>query len=244
MRMACFLMATALVAAVPNPAAAQSDTFQWTGPIAGGGTLQVQGISGSIRATPSADGQVHVDARIEDPSRVRVNVDEHANGIIVCVAFVDEDTQTAPADCRTSGSRNGGRSFRPAVDIAVQVPDGIRFAAAMVSGDITAEDLREDVHATTVSGDVRVQSAGFPITATTVSGDVTVGLDANDGAQLSVTTVSGQIRSDLPMTTASSAGGPGGRTRGGPKGVRATIGGGGADIHATTVSGDITVRRR
>jgi DUF4097 and DUF4098 domain-containing protein YvlB len=146
----------------------------------------------------------------------------------------------------SSRTRSSGPNSTPAVDIAVQVPDGIRLNAAMVSGDVTVTDVRADVNATTVSGDVAVQPGGSAVTATTVSGDVRVALDVNGGAEFDVSTVSGRIQSDLPMTTTSLAAGPDGRPifRGGPKSFHATIGGGGPEIRATTVSGDVTVRRR
>ena len=238
-------LATILLAA--GPAAAQAPT-QWTGFVARDDRVEILNIRGTVTAGVSADGMVHMTARISDPSAMRVNVVEHAGGVKVCALPVQRSAD--PNDACRSNDRDSWPSRNDAdlrVDIDVSVPAGVRLSATSVAGEISAEQIQSDVNVTMVSGRVLVAGAGFPVRVTSVSGDVRIEVPANTNADFQATTLSGDIESDVPLSS---------RTRNvrlpdgqridgfGPKNVRATIGSGGPDLHVTTVSGDIELRQR
>jgi hypothetical protein len=237
------------VLATASSATAQADRIQWTGTVARGQTLTVNAIAGSIEAEPSSDGQIHVEAVLSDPARVRVDIVERSNGVVVCAVYVDRNGRSSSEDCesnRGSGVGRGDTGWRvPEVDYRLRVPAGVRLSAQMVSGSVRVDDVRASVSATTVSGDVHVRTLGFAAEATSVSGDVRYEVSGGANANVDVTTVSGSIETDFPLVT--EAVGRGRRFnpwRSGPRSVHGTIGNGGAGLRATTVSGSIEIRRR
>jgi hypothetical protein len=202
----------------------------------------VRGVNGSIQATGSDDGFIHVEARISDPSVARVEVFDHAQGVTICALY-----SSSQGDCRQITRGNDRDATDARVDFVVRVPAGVRFAASTVKGDIDVRGLRSDVQATTVSGALNIETTGFVSTATTVNGDVILQLPMNLNAELRATTVSGTIDSDFPITVTAPPPLPDGRPvfrRGGPQSVRAIIGSGGPELRVSTVNGSIQLRRR
>jgi DUF4097 and DUF4098 domain-containing protein YvlB len=132
-----------------------------------------------------------------------------------------------------------------------------------VSGDIRLTDFKGDFEGETVSGSIELHNAvGRYIRAHTTSGDlvyegsvdpagryelsahsgdIRLGIPANASAQLSVSTWSGTLDSDFPITLR-----PGEHGIGSGQAKRFTfeIGGGAARISAETFSGDITIGSR
>jgi hypothetical protein len=206
-------------------------------------------IKGTIQAVLSVDGMVHVNARVSDPSVVRVEVEEHAGGVKVCVVPAERSTNVngqCSSNDRNSWNSRGDADLR--ADIEVSVPAGVRLSATSVSGDIRAEQLQSDVKLTMVSGRVLVESAGFPTQITSVSGDVRIEIAANANADFQATTLSGKIESDVPISSSTrNVRLPDGQqlfARGGPQNVQARIGSGGPALRVTTVSGGIELRQR
>ena len=92
------------------------------------------------------------------------------------------------------------------------------------SGDVRVLEADADIDATTASGDVAIERVRRgTVKATTASGDVRIGVVAGVPVWTDVRTVSGKIRSDL-------------RGAGQPGAGQDYI-----EIHATTVSGDVTL---
>src|SRR2546422_835690 len=87
------------------------------------------------------------------------------------------------------------------------------------------------IRAASRSGPAMPSGAKF----TTVTGDVTLGLPAAVNANVRLSTVSGSIRSDFPLTIDSEPG---------PKNADGVLGGGGQRLEVTTVNGGITLLRR
>jgi hypothetical protein len=134
------------------------------------------------------------------------------------------------------------------------------IAAASVSGDVDLSDISGDVRSSSVSGNVTVRGGTLgTITANSVSGNVSVSVDALSGsgdlvfstvsgdveatlpsglgADVQMSTVSGELTSDFPLTI------PGGR-RDDRRAIRGRIGAGGRTLRFTTVSGDVVLRQR
>jgi DUF4097 and DUF4098 domain-containing protein YvlB len=139
----------------------------------------------------------------EDARRVRIEVVESADGVIVCAIY--------PSRGGRDGSRgNGGRrSDDPCnndfgdedgeievddarIDFTVRVPAGVKFASRTVSGDVNATGLRGAVDVATVSGDVEVSTTGTA-RAATVSGNVEATFGETDGEDMDFASVSGDV---------------------------------------------------
>ena len=129
-----------------------------------------------------------------------------------------------------------------------------------LSGDVTLDRARGDVEVETVSGDIVLQDvvtkqirahstsgdlafAGTIVSAgryefTTHSGEIRLALPASVGAQLSLSTFSGEIDSAFPITLTPGAHGIGASQA---KKLNFSLGQGSARIMAETFSGDVTL---
>jgi DUF4097 and DUF4098 domain-containing protein YvlB len=104
-----------------------------------------------------------------------------------------------------------------------------------VSGDVRLERVRaSSVEVRTVSGEITTSiealTGSGPLSFKTVSGDVRLEVPRNFDADLSMSTVSGDLDSDFQMTLG------GGMSR---RRIEARIGGGGRRLELSTVSGDV-----
>jgi len=110
--------------------------------------------------------------------------------------------------------------------------------AGSVSGDVRLERLRAaSIEARSVSGQIEASieslAGSGSLSFKTVSGDVKLELPRGLDADLSMSSVSGQLDSDFQLTL-------GGRTS--RRRIEARIGRGGRDLDVTTVSGDVRLR--
>ena len=132
-----------------------------------------------------------------------------------------------------------------------------------MNGEVKVSDLRGDFEAESVSGDIEVRNAeGRYVRAHTTSGDVLydgsinpsgryelvthsgdvhLAIPANTGAQLSISTWSGAIESDFPITLKPGEHGIG---TGQAKRFTFAIGNGAARVTAESFSGDVTIASR
>ena len=253
------LLAFTSAIAVAAPVSAQ-DTWTWNGTVAAGRAIEIKGVNGAIRATPSNDGQVHITARKtsrrSDTDEVRIDVVQHGGGVTVCSVYPSRrgrpENECAPGnDGRMSVENNDVQ-----VEFIVRVPRGVNFVGRTVNGGIDAQNMPADARATTVNGSVTVSAAGLATAETvngginaevgradwqgslqfeTVNGGITVTLPANINADVSASTVNGDIDTDFPLEV---------RGRFGPRRVSGTIGSGGRQLTLSTVNGGITLRRR
>ena len=245
----------AAVAATPSTARAQdSERWNWRGSVARGRTLEVRGISGSIRAEPASGGTVEVTALKhgdhEDPADVRIEVVEHSEGVTICAVYPGRGNT-----CEPGGGRMNVRHNDVEVDFDVRVPAGVRFEGSNVNGDVEAVGLTGPAHVHTVNGSVVVETTSGEASATTVNGSVratvrgsgggdlefetvngtvTVALPAGLGADFAAETVNGGISSDFPIAL---------QGRISPRHMRGRIGDGGRSLRVQTVNGEIRLRR-
>lgn len=258
------LAAGALLAlAVAVTGAGAQEPFRWSGSIARGGTLQVEGISGSIRAELASGNAVEVTAvkrgDRDDFDDVEIRVVKDGADLTICAVYGDTD---GGDDCEGGNARRGlfrrNRSIDVSVDFVVKLPAGTPLDAELVSGDVDVQGVRSDVSATTVSGDITIATTGLAkahavsgdldvsmgsdgwdeLDFNTVSGDITLRLPATVDADVHFQAVSGDLTSDFEMKL---TGRIGRRWPGQP--MRATIGDGGRPITLKTVSGDVRLLR-
>lgn len=142
---------------------------------------------------------------------------------------VDGDVGLKTASGDVKGGRIGG-------DLTVQGASGdvtvVRVGGAVVlrtaSGDLRIGEADGPVHANTMSGDLQIRAvAGSSAELRSVSGDIDVGVPKGRGVYLDLSSLNGDVRSDLE--TGASAG----DDEAGPD----------LDLVASTVSGDVRVRR-
>lgn len=233
----------------------QDRTFDWSGQVAAGQTLELKGVNGSVNARPASGSGASVAARIEghgdDPSEVRIEVVEHGGGVTLCAVYPDEDNECAPGD--------GGSLSSEGSDVEVRfealVPQGVHFTGRTVNGEVDASDLRGDVTARTVNGAIRLSTTGSaaahtvngtieaemgalsgagPYRFETVNGGITLTLPEGTGADVEARTLNGGVTTDFPLTV---------QGRFGPRSLQGTIGGGGPGLRLETTNGSIELRR-
>jgi hypothetical protein len=252
-----------LALAVVVDGAGAQEPFRWTGSIARGGALQVEGISGSIRAGIASGNAVEVTAvkrgDDDDFDDVEIRVVKDGADLTICAVYGDTD---GGDDCEGGNTRRGlfrrNRSIDVSVDFLVKLPAGTPLEAELVSGDVDVQGVRSDVSASTVSGDITIATTGIArahavsgdldvsmgsegwdeLDFNTVSGDITLRLPAAVDADVHFQAVSGDLTSDFEMKL---TGRIGRRWPGQP--MNATIGNGGRPITLKTVSGDVRLLR-
>jgi len=240
------------------------EPFEWNGRLARGGTLEVKGISGSIRAEPTSGSSAVVVAektgRRGDFDQVEIRVVKHGDDVTICAVHGDAD---GGDDCSGRGSTRRGlfrrdRSIHVSVDFVVKLPAGTPLKAELISGDVDVRGVESDVTAATVSGDITISTSGLA-RAHAVSGSLDVAMGATEWDELDFNTVSGDITLRLPEATAADlefqsvsgdltsdfdlrlTGRIGRRWPGQP--LRAKLGEGGRAITLRTVSGDVRLLR-
>jgi DUF4097 and DUF4098 domain-containing protein YvlB len=192
---------------------------------------------------------------------MKVDVVESGRGVNICVIRTDIDSYCDEEgmhqnDRRSRWSRdddwgNGRINLEVAVPANLTVrPSSVSgnvdvngangdISASSVSGDVTLEHLRaSSVRANSVSGNVTVRidqlTGNGDFSFHSVSGDVVLEVPRDFGAELSMSTVSGDIDSDFPITL--------GNGRMNRRSLNARIGAGGRRLDVSTVSGDLKLR--
>lgn len=238
---------------------AQSATdFRWSGRIAVGESLEIKGVNGSIEVVGADGDEVVVTAearaRRSDPTSVRIERVEHADGITFCAVYPtpegrDENRCGPGSSGRMNTERNDVR-----VDFRVEVPEGVAFVGRTVNGDVEASGLRSDVTAVTVNGDIELTTTGFAeaetvngsidavmgapdlregVAFSTVNGSITLDLPDDIDADLDASWLNGGFESDLPLLL---------QGRMSRRSARGTLGDGGPELELETVNGSIRIR--
>lgn len=194
--------------------------------------------------------------------RIRADVQQTSRGVVICVLDDSKDSSCDERGIHSS-SRNdrnsrGDRDWdNVSMNLEIAVPTNLTVSASSVSGDVSITGATGDVQANSVSGDIKldrlrassvsansvsgdVQVSIQELTGRgdlvfhTVSGDVTLDLPRQFDADVSMTTVSGDINSDYALTV--------GNGRMNRRGIEARIGAGGRRLDLATVSGDVKLR--
>jgi hypothetical protein len=184
----------------------ETESFEWSGQIAPGRTVEIKGIGGDIRAVPATDGRVRVKALKrgdrDDPSSVRIEVVKHEDGVTICAVY--PDVPGLPANECLPGLFQGQLSSRDndvQVTFDVQVPAGYDFAGRTIGGKVTADDLDGDVSASTMAGDIDISTSGLAA-ATTMQGNVTASIGlTNWDRDLLFSSMDGNISVRIPAGT-------------------------------------------
>ena len=230
------------------------ETWNWSGTLASGRKLEINGVNGSIEAVAGTGDRVVVTAektgRKHDPALVKIEVHPDADGIVICAVYPGESSP-----CRPLGLSFSDRANDVEVEFHVTVPAGVAFTANNVNGGIRVRGLQGRVKARTVNGECDIETTGSGQASTvngavrasigrlaasdevsfhTVNGTITLQLPSDANAEVSSSTVNGSIQTDFPMTLSGGWG---------PRSASGTIGHGGARVSAHTVNGSIRLER-
>ncbi|HYM80781.1 MAG TPA: DUF4097 family beta strand repeat-containing protein [Candidatus Limnocylindria bacterium] len=233
----------------------ERNTFEWSGHLAPGKTLEIKDVNGAIRAEIASGSEIQVlaskSARMSDPDRVKIEVIEHAGGVTLCTVYPSRGGGQ-PNECRPGeGGRMNVSNNDVRVDYRVKLPRGVKLVARTVNGDVGAHGLESDVEARTVNGSIEIATRGSASAATvngsievemgnssresalefeTVNGGITVTMPEGLGAEVEARTVNGEIETDFPLTV---------KGRFNTRRIRGTIGDGSRELSLATVNGDI-----
>jgi hypothetical protein len=251
------LFAAALVL-LPAALTAQ-DTWSWGKQVPQGQRLEIKGVNGGVTARLASGSEVRVSARKHarrsDLESVKIEVVEHQGGVTICAVYPAPAGRPENECVPGAGGRNHVQDNDVNVDFTVELPRGVDLTARTVNGSIEGAALQSDVEANTVNGGVEIATSGLT-RAQTVNGSVSVTVGRADwqdeleiktvnggisfnvagdlNAEVTASTVNGDIDTDFPLTV---------RGRFGPRRLTGTIGSGGRELLLSTVNGDIAIRK-
>ena len=223
---------------------ASAQDFQKSYRLAPGGQIHIGNISGDVRVTAYDGDSILVKGTKQGRDQDKVDVEDKSTDSRVDIGV------RYPKRCDCDAS----------IQFEVQVPRSISYVfdgISSVSGDVEVSGVSGRVHATAVSGDVRVKNITGAVSASSVSGDVEVLVDrldgtddmkfssvsgdvnvklpANLGADVDMSSFSGDIKTDFPIEVKTEK--YGSRTS-----ARGKIGEGSAKLSMSSVSGDLSLR--
>jgi hypothetical protein len=230
--------------------------WRWEGAVAAGKTVEVKGVSGSIRAEPSSGGNVEVVVVRKgrsDPTKVTIEVVEHEGGVTLCAMYPvkpgDEPNVCKPGE----GGHLGSGRYNAEASFAVMVPAGVNFAGRTTNGSVKALDLGGNVAARTVNGSVTFETEGYGQASTvngsinaqmgradwagaldfeSVNGSITVRMPDQASTRVKASAVNGRITVDFPLSA------EGENTK---RHVAGVIGGGGREMNLSAVNGSVKI---
>lgn len=206
---------------------------------------------------------VSVAYTVTAPAGTRVSVQSISGSVKVTNITGDLNVNTVSGDVRISGAgRGSAKTISGTVEISDAEFDGAlesssvsgdvvlrrvaarRIDAGSVSGNIRLEDLRcERVSGNTTSGGVSFAGAlarNGRYELKSFSGEIRLVLAGDTGFEVEANSFSGDIRSDLPITTRGTEPGRGRRRTV----LTGTFGDGSAVLDLTTFSGSIVISKR
>jgi len=193
------------------------------------GTVRIKNFSGQIQVTAGSGRNVVVKAtrRAARETLDRIKLDVTTAG----------STVTIDANRRESGSERRNNNVVE-TQMTIEVPSAADLDIDAFSSDVTVEGLSGDQRIKTFSGTITVQGLKGEIDAETFSADIRVTLDAATKGNVSFSSFSGQLDSNVPITTMST-----GRRR--SNNIDGTLqGGAGPRLRFHTFSGDVELRSR
>lgn len=202
-----------------------------------GASLEIASESADVQATGSyndvevrtASGSVHLD---ESTGSARLRT---ASGPLEIGALQDDSRLDSVSGDVAIGYSAGRMQVRTvSADIAIgHAASAVNVRS--VSGDVRIRQALSDVRVDSVSGDVMVDSVREGrVWAKTVSGDVTVGIARGSVFHVDALSVSGQMRSEIPLA---------GQPSGSEGAVDGGVEGPPVDVEIRTMSGDVFVLR-
>lgn len=256
-----FGLAGLLIIVFSAVAMAQDYTRTYTLPSEG--VISVKSISGDVKVTGYEGEVVSVKAYKEGRDRDKVEVldKSSSNRVDLSVSYPDhcncdasirfevlvpvttkykfESISSISGNVTVDGAVGYLRAHSVSGNVNVKTVTGI-VDAASTSGDVHVGEISGTVNAKSVSGDVIVainQLAGAQgMDFSSTSGNVNVKLPGNLDANVEMSVLSGDLKTDFPLTIEKREHGPGQRASG-------VVGGGSRKLTLKSISGNVELRR-
>ncbi len=240
---------------------AQAQDFQQSYKVAAGASISIKNVSGDIIITGYDGDAVVVNGLREGRDREMVEVEDRSSENRVDVGvrypspcncdasvrfevrvprsmtFEINKISTASGDIEVTGVRGQVSVSTASGDVLVQNVNG-RINASTASGEMRVVNVVGEVSAQSASGNVEVEIARLEGTDnmkfSSASGDVHVKLPSNIDADISMTTATGDIKTDFPIEVKEQRHGPGSQAHG-------RLGSGSRTIRISTASGDVSL---
>ena len=258
------IIAFALMCGLSLTAFAQD--FVQTYPLGPDGSISITNISGNVKVTGADGGGVvvmgfkegrdremvdivdrssanHVDVRAKYPENCDCNASVRFEVRVPrSVAYRFDAISSISGDVSVSGVSGDLKVKSISGTVEVKGATG-NVNASSISGEVRVEDVNGTVSAKSTSGEVRVdinrvEGAATRMEFTSVSGGVTVRLPGNADAEVDMSVLTGNLKTDFPLQIEEPERGPGRRAHG-------IIGGGGArKLRLNSVSGNVYLLRQ
>lgn len=132
-------------------------------------------------------------------ARIGAFVGATASGDVRIGEADEVELSTASGDIRCENVHGRLRVKAASGDVMAKHVGG-DVDVSLASGDVQVDDAAQSVAVSTASGDVRIGCAHEGrLTMNSVSGDIVIGLAKGAGAHLDVSSVSGEMKSSLPI---------------------------------------------
>ena len=245
--------------------AALAQDFQKSYRLAQGSRVSIKNISGNV-IVKGYDGEaIVVTGYKEGRDRAQISVEDLSDGsrVEVKVRYPERCNCSASVRFEVKVPRmiNYDYDAFSSVSGDVEVSDAMgTLRAKSVSGNVNVKEVAGTIHANSVSGEVTVTQASGAVTAKSTSGNVRVelqrleGSNANRmefgsisgnvevkmpgsvGAEVEMSTMSGQLETDFPITIEKKEFGPG-------RSARGRVGDGTRALRLSSISGNVYLRR-
>jgi len=258
------LMAFSALACAVLSLTGLAQDFQRNYSLGSGGSINVRNISGDVKVT-GYDGQAVIVTGIkEGRTRDKVSIEDQSSGNTVDVRVrYPERCNDCDASVRfeVKVPRNVAYRFNSISSVSgeVDVADvSGEVTAKSISGEVTVNNASGPVNASSVSGNVHVGRVEGTVNAKStsgnveveiislegtgnmefgsVSGNVRVKLPGNLDAEVNLSTMTGDLKTDFPLTIEEAKHGSGRKANG-------RIGNGGRQLKLSSVSGDLSLLR-
>ncbi|HEX4951697.1 MAG TPA: DUF4097 family beta strand repeat-containing protein [Blastocatellia bacterium] len=245
--------------------AALAQDFQKSYRLAQGSRVSIKNVSGDV-IVKGYDGEaIVVTGYKEGRDREVVSVEDLSDGsrVDIKVRYPERCNCNASVRFEVKVPRTINYDYDALSSVSgnVEVHEAMgTIRAKSVSGNVNVKEVAGTVQATSVSGDVAVEEASGAVTAKSTSGNVQVNLlrlegsNANRmefgsvsgnvevkmpgslGANVEMSTMSGHLETDFPITIEKREYGPG-------RSARGQVGDGARTLKLSTVSGNVFLRR-
>jgi DUF4097 and DUF4098 domain-containing protein YvlB len=257
------VMASALLCFVAATTALAQD-FQQSYRIGAGGSVSIRNVSGDVTVTGYDGDAITVNGFKEGADRDQVTVEDLSGSDRVDLRV--RYPRNCNCDASIRFEVRVPRSVRYRFDRLSTASGNITVSAVTgqinintASGDVLVKDVSGTIHANTASGEMRVQDVSGAVSAnsasgdveveiarlegsddmkfSTASGDVSVRLPTNLDATVSMSSMSGSIKTNFPIEVKQREYGPGSTASG-------RLGNGSRSLRISSASGDVSLMGR
>lgn len=237
--------------AAPEASSPPSGAFSWRKALVAQTPLTVTNVNGGIRTEAASGDTLEIIAtksgRTQDLPRVRVIVEDRADGIVACALW--------PGQSSCGDTMKDGNDVDVRVELVLRVPAKVsKLGAKTLNGSIRVPSFGGDTHLRTLQGNIDVTAGGAidaetlngtvharaarkgsPVHVSTKNGNIELSLPNDADADVRASTLRGKVEGDVGDATSSAF--PIGSA------ARFRLGAGGVAVDAQTLNGNILVRR-